>query len=332
MPATRVVTGQYVLRPTSKIGYISSGTFSNYFTGDAPSSWTSALSVTDTALGDNSDSTYAQITPNVGARQTGRNMCFWVSPDSNTPVPEWDYRITSVSNIFRWAGSHEYGTGLGRSGRIFSTLYDPSNASQAPKDSSFYWQWWKDGDWNDSIENVGSSNSYASGSSPSYYAGTYPKAVACCMSARKITSLHSFNWLRCYEISYTVSFSYVETAETMQFFKDEGCIVTSGGSDISTGSYENWRYTNVSYTASVKPGYSFDGWYLNGYKVSSSTSYTYEHHAGDVLYCLSKVRKIFDGTVQLSDAYIGTSLVKEIYIGTTKIWGDSDLLPYALGG
>lgn len=332
MPETRTVTGFYRLRPTSKIGYISSGTFSDWFTGDAPASgWTNELNVTNTALGDHSDSTYAERVPNSGASQVGYNMRFWVTPDSDTPVPEWDYSITSITSVIRWAGSHDYGGGTGRAGRIFSTIYDPSTSSQTAKASSLYYMVWQDGNWDNSITNISNTKTY-SDTLPYYTKETYPKASAFCMSARKLLNYMSFSWLRCYQLVYNVYYSYVETAETLHFFRDDGCTVSSGGTDVPTADYSTWRYTKRTYTATVKPGYEFDGWYLNGTKVSSNLSYEYEFHEGDKLYCITKVRKIFDGTTQANAVYVGTDAISEIYIGTTKIWGLSDLYDDATGG
>ena len=326
MPKTRTVTGFYRLRPTSKIGYISSGTFSDWFAGEAPRvSWTNELTVTDTALGDHADSTYASITPVTGVSQKGWNMRFWVSPDSDTPVPEWDYNITSINSIIRWAGSHDYGGGTGRSGRIFSTIYDPSSASQTASASSLSYMVWKDGDWEDSITNISNTQTY-SGTLPYYTKETYPKASAFCMSARKLLNYMAFSWLRCYQLVYNIYYSYVETAEVLHFVCDNGVTVVDGeGLPVVSSDYEDWRYTQWTLTATVKPGYIFDGWYLNGSKVSSNLQYQYEFHEGDVLYCITKVRKIFVGNYQVDEVYVGTSVVKEIYDGTEKLWGLSDL-------
>lgn len=330
MPETRTVTGFFRLRPTSKIGYISSGTFSDWFTGDNPElGWTNELTVTDTALGDHADSTYASITPVGGASQRGWNMRFWVSPDSDTPVPEWDYSITSITSIIRWAGSNDYGGGTGRSGRIFSTIYDPSSASQTAKASSLSYMVWKDGNWDSSITNISNTKEY-SGTLPYYTKGTYPKAAAFCMSARKLLNYMSFSWLRCYQLVYNVHYSYVETAETVSFFRDEGCTVAVGNDDVPTGDYSTWRHTKWTLTATVKQGYVFDGWYLNGTKVSSNLSYEYELYDGDRLYCITKVRKVFDGTTQVNSFYVGTTEIREVYIGTTKVFGLSDLYPDAI--
>lgn len=229
MPKTRTVTGFYRLRHTSKIGYISSGNFSDFFTGSAPDrSWRDELNVTDTALGDHSDSTYASVTPNTGTMQRGYNMRFWVSPDSDTLVPEWDYSITSVTSIMRWAGSHDYGGGTGRDGRIFSTIYDPSTASQTAAASSFSYMVWKNGDWSNEIQNVSNSTSYSS-NQPHYTKGTYPKASAFCLSCRKLTALQALNWVRCYQLVYNIYYSYVETAEVLHFVCDNGVTIVDGG-------------------------------------------------------------------------------------------------------
>ena len=67
----------------------------------------------------------------------------------------------------------------------------------------------------------------------------------------------------------------------------------------------------------------FDGWYLNGVKVSSNQTYQLTIAANASLYAISKVRKIYVGTLQVKAVYVGTTEC-DVYDGTEKVFGESN--------
>ena len=75
--------------------------------------------------------------------------------------------------------------------------------------------------------------------------------------------------------------------------------------------------------ATTLPGYVFDGWYLNGVKVSSNQTYQLTIAANASLYAISKVRKIYVGTLQVKAVYVGTTEC-DVYDGTEKVFGESN--------
>lgn len=328
MPNTRTITGKYRLRPGRYIRYISSGTFGTYFDTSASTSgldngvpragWNNAFSdTTGNTLGDVSDSTYVSITPpsgsllNWNASTKGWNGQYGLTRVTGV-TPEWNYTITSVTASYKVAAS---ASGTSNS----NTIYYVSLG--APNNNDTFISKWSSVDVQDT-----SISTYTFTSSPNYSVqrDNVPNHFALCLASAR-NNLSSLRWIRCYEVWFDVSYSYVETEETVQFFRDDGCTVAVGETDVPTGSYTTWRHTTWDLTATVLPGYIWDGWYLNGQKVSSNLTYTYELYDNDKLYCITKPRKLFVGNYQVDEVYIGTSPVDSIYDGTEKLWGLSEL-------
>lgn len=330
----RTVTGTYILRPTSRRTYRSSGTFSDWFSTSvtAPSDWTNQLDV-GTNIGDNSDSTYFNDS-GVGVNSTeAKNAIMNMSVTSGT-VPDVDYTITSVKLSFRNKTSSN--TSNIRIFRIWNTLYFTDGYKTAtPKahneNGRFIWK-----------HAVGSTSSVSVGTTsittysydtPSEQANTsmpaseYPDLCAICVQAYKTSHFTSFNSYQLYDVWYEVSYSYTEYEKSVQYRNDEGVVVTANGNALdATATYQDYKGIQYPLVATVQPGYILDGYYLNGQKVSSSENYTFTfNNDSDELYCITKKRKIFVGDHQVDEVYIGTTPVSEIYDGDICIWGLSDL-------
>ena len=328
MPNTRTITGTFRLRPNEYIRYLSGGTFGIYFDTSASTSgltngvpragWNNEFSETgNTVLGDASDSTYVSITPpsgsifNWNASTKGWNGQYKLKVVMNT-VPEFTYTITSVTCSYRVAAS---ASGTNNSNTIYYvSLGSPGN------NNSFISKW--------SSVDVQSNSiaTYTFTSTPNRVVtrDQYPDHFALCLASAR-SNISSLRWIRCYDVWFDVHYSYDESEEVVYFHRDSGVTVTTGGVDVPTNEYWAWRHTTWDLTATVLPGYIWDGWYLNGQKVSSNLTYTYELYNNDQLYCITKPRKLFVGDYQVEEVYVGTNPIEELYDGTKKLWGLSDL-------
>lgn len=327
----RTITGSYIVRPTSYREYLTSGTFGDYFStavSTTSSGWNGNLNV-GTAIGDNSDSTYYSDTSVSTSSTTAKNALMNLTVSSGT-VPSFDYTVTKVTLGFRTRASST--TNNTRILRLWNTLWYSGGYSASPKSmisqGNFGYM---------NAQGSTSSTTLATSAVSTYSvsetsftnstipAAKYPDRMAICALAYKTSHLVSYNAWYLYDVWWIIDWTYTENEETVSFFRDDGVTVSAGGNDVPTGQYTDYRHTTYTLTATVQNGYVFDGWYLNGTKVSSDLTYTYELYQGDELYCITKVRKVFNGTVQFDKCYIGDEEISAIYIGTEKVWGLSDL-------
>ena len=329
---SRTVTGSYVLRPTSQRTYRSSGTFSDWFyNSSAPSSWTTNMNP-GTKIGDNSDSTYYSDTGVSSSNSYAENAIMNLTVSSGT-VPDVDYTIEQVTLTYRAKASTT--TDGTRKLNIWNTIwYCNGNHTYTPKacmDAGNYG--WKSGVFSasgnatasTSITNRSTSD-YSGGSMPG---GAYPDMHAICVQAYKTSAWVSFSSWQLYDIWFTVEWSYEEPDVKTYLYTDEGTSI-SGAASVPAGSttigetfIEASSGETRTLVASTLPGYVFDGWYLNGVKVSSNQTYQLTIAANASLYAISKVRKIYVGTLQVQAVFVGTTEC-EVYDGSEKVFGESN--------
>ena len=331
----RTVTGSYTLRPTTYRQYISSGTFSNYFSTSvsAPGSWTTKMNFT-TEIGDQSDSTYYSDTGVSSSNSYAENAIMNLHLSSGT-VPQEDYQITKVK--VNWRAQASAQTDGSRKLNIWNTIWDSGGYSGSPKsriDNGAFGYMFASGSSSSvhtattSIEDH--SQTATSFENPTMTAGDFPDRLAICVQAYKTTGFVSFSWWRLYEVWIEVSYTYEKNVDvTASFATDDGCSIQYGGSTVTTLTEDEG--TAVGLTAVVEEGYVFDGWYLNGTKVESGTTYTFTM-AAVTLYALTKIRKLYVADEQVQEVYCGTTPVEEIYSGDECIWGPSPLYSQATGG
>ncbi len=329
---SRTVTGSYTLRPTYS-SYRSSGTFSDWFQNtNAPSSWTSNMAV-GTSIGDNSDSTYFNDT-SVDTSTDAKNCVLQLDVTAGT-VPAYDYTITKVTFYYRNKTSNS--TNATRVFRIWNTIWDRNGNAGTPSSIMGEGRFGNMG-FNGSTSSVSTgtttvttrSAEYTSLTNATMEGGLFPDRGALCIQAYKTSHYTSFSSYQLYDVWYVVEYTYQEPTDvTATFTSDDGCSIQYEGSTVSTLTAE--EDSTVSLTAVVGDGYEFDGWYLNGSKVSSSTTYTFTM-AAVTLYALTKVRKLYVGDAQVQEVYIGTTPAAEIYSGEELIWGPSPLYSTATGG
>lgn len=323
---SRTVTGTYTLRPTSYSSYRSSGAFTDWFSNNnAPSNWTNNMPV-GTNIGDGSDSTYYNDT-SVSTSTNAKNCIMNLTVTSGT-VPEFEYDITKVTFYYRNKTSNSVNSS--RIFRIWNTIYDfgTGGTPKALLNNGHFCNMGFNGSNTGSTSITTRSSEYSSFTNTRIAANDYPSKMALCTQAYKTSHLTSYNSYTLYDVWYVIEYSYVENETTVRYFDDDGVSVTANGSALTSEStYQDYYKTAYPLVATLAPGHVFDGWYLNGVKVSSSLSYTYvfPKTGVDWLYCITKYRKIFVGTYQVDEIYIGTSPVGDIYDGNTKIWGNSPL-------
>ena len=326
---SRTVKGYYRLRAKTQRKYLSSGTFSTVWStdkaGEPGAGWTNNLAA-GTKVGDNDDSTYASIVPPayslLSQKHKGWNSILTTS--AVTKVPEFDYDITSVVSYVKWWGS-DYYSATTRQGRIWTTLYDSrTNSSGTTKKTDSYLPsasklavyYSRNGSFTTSVATYSATTAV----SASYSAKDYPDSVALCMSGCRALG-YTLSNLYCSEVYHHVYYSYVENEETATLSIADGVTVSSSGESVSAGSLVAYRHTTYDFTATLDKGYELDGWYLNGTKVSSDLTYSYELYDADVLECVAVKTgfPIYVGTRQVTDIYVGTTPVKAVYLGTEEL-------------
>lgn len=330
----RTITGSYILRPTSQYGYRSSGTFTDWFySSSAPSNWTTNMNP-GTKIGDNSDSTYYSDTGVTSSNANAENAIMNMTVASGT-VPSVDYTITKVTLTYRAKASTT--TDASRKLNIWNTLwYSGGNKTYTPTACINAGRYgWKTAKLStssiatatSSIANYTSSSS-TSGSMPG---GAFPDMHCICVQAYKTSGWVSFSSWQLYDLWYTVEYSYTEEEVKSYVYTDSG-VALSGDATIAPGSstfgesyIEDYAGETKSLTATVQEGYDFDGWYLNGQKVSEELTYVLTIAFGVQLYCIAKKRMVYVGQARVKEIYIGTTPVGEVYAGGEVIWGPSPL-------
>lgn len=321
----RTITGSYTLRPTTYSSYRSSGAFTDWFSDNyALSDWKHNMPV-GTKIGDNSDSTY-YTDSSVDTSTDAKNCIMNMAVTSGT-VPTFDYDITKVTFYYRNKTSNP--TGSTRILRIWNTLYDFGHGG-TPLDlhnSGYFCNMGFNGSSTGSTSITTRSAVYTSFANTGMAANDYPSKMALCIQAYKTSYFTSFSSYTLYDVWYIVEYSYTENEKTVQYRNDEGVVVTANGNELdAVATYQDYKGVQYPLVATVNKGYIFDGYYLNGQKVSDSENYTFTfNNDSDKLYCITKKRKIFVGDRQVDEVYIGTTPVTEIYDGDTCIWGLSDL-------
>lgn len=321
----RTITGSYTLRPTTYSSYRSSGTFTDWFSNDnAPSNWKNNMPV-GTNIGDGSDSTYYNDT-SVSTSTNAKNCIMNLTVTSGT-VPEFEYDITKVTFYYRNKTSNSVSSS--RIFRIWNTIYDFGTGG-TPKqllNNGHFCNMGFNGSNTGSTSITTRSSEYSSFTNTRIAANDYPSKMALCIQAYKTSSWTSFHSYQIYDVWYIVEYSYTEYEKTVNYRNDEGVVVTANGSALdAVATYQDYKGVQRPLVATVNKGYIFDGYYLNGRKVSDSENYTFTFNDdSDELYCITKKRKIFVGDHQVDEVYIGTTPVSEIYDGDICIWGLSDL-------
>lgn len=336
---SKTVTGTYTLRPTTYRQYISSGTFSNYFSTSvsAPSSWTTKMNVT-TEIGDQSDSTYYSDTGVSSSNTYAENAIMNLHLSSGS-VPQEDYQITKIK--VNWRAQASAQTDGYRKLNIWNTIWDSGGYSGTPKsriDNGAFGHMLASGSSSSvhtattSIEDH--SQTATSFENPTINAGDFPDRLAICVQAYKTSGFVSFSWWRLYEVWIEVSYTYEKNVDVTATIKADSGTTVSGDATVQAGTNEDITFdegTVVSLTATPSDGYVFDGWYSGGSKVAETTTYSFTISAA-VLYAISHKRNLYVGDARVKEVYIGTTKIGEIYSGDEPIWKDSELLAEATGG
>ena len=331
---SRTVTGSYIIRPTSYNSYLSSGTFSNYFSTSpsAPSSWTTKMNIS-TQIGDNSDSTYYSDTGVSSSNSNAENVIMNMTKTSGT-VPAHEYKITKVSLNYRAKASTT--TDGSRNLNLWFSIWN-SNEGTTPTAAI-------------NAGHFGMKTGYASSSSlatattsiatktfnitsltnGSYIANRFPNRLALCARAWKSSYLVPFSYWYLYDVWFEISWSYEEDPVKTYIYTDDG-VTISGDASIAPGTHvigesyiEDYVGETKSLTASVSEGREFDGWYINGVLISEELTITITMTSNDQVYAISKIRKVYVGPAPVKEVYVGTTLV-EVYSGDEKIFGASEL-------
>jgi len=285
-----------------------------------------------TNIGDNSDSTYYSDTGVTSGNSNAENAIMNLTVSSGT-VPDVDYTIEQVTMTYRAKASTT--TDGSRKLNIWNTIwYCNGNHTYTPKacmDAGNYG--WKSGVFSSS-SNATASTSITNRTTSDYSGGamrggTYPDMHAICVQAYKTSAWVSFSSWQLYDIWFTVEWSYEEPDVKTYLYTDEGTSI-SGAASVPAGSttigetfIEASSGETRTLVATALPGYVFDGWYLNGVKVSSNQTYQVTIAANASLYAISKVRKIYVGTLQVKAVFVGTTEC-EVYDGSEKVFGESN--------